>query len=361
MEQREVKLPVALQLLSGLVAEALAAREAEAVERLVRKVVAVGHEENARLCDAKVRPLPLRRHQLVDELIRDECLACASRKRQQHASFTHAELADNRLDRTRLIVANALAARPRPRHRGAGDLKHRPRRLGVLRHERRRRRKLRHREGARLLRGKVDFKNLYSVCRVCKPESKRFCVEPRLRLAGIVVRRVLLGLDHRDALVPEIENIVGKLRIVVLGIRADAPWRDGKLRHPRSGTTAPPRRHQRRVDEKSSRLRLIHCSNASARIAFLKFSAAACPRIAAAFNFSHRSFAASSFATMARWASRVGMESIKSETFCNDKFDCAVVFCIGTYCSLTLQLHNEYLRNLTSKDFSFDVLIIASA
>ena len=112
LEQREVYLPVELQLLPGLVAEALARLEVEALESLVCEDVAVGDEEDARLLHAKIRPLPFHRHQLVDELVRDERLSRARGEVQQRAPLAHAELADDGLDRALLVVANLLAARP---------------------------------------------------------------------------------------------------------------------------------------------------------------------------------------------------------------------------------------------------------
>ena len=122
LEEREVDLTVALQLLPRLVAEALPALEIEAVKRLVGQHVAVGHEQDARLGDAEIRPLPLDGHQLMDELVRDERLARARRERQQYAPLAHAELADDRLHGPLLIVADAFAARLRPRNCGARDL-----------------------------------------------------------------------------------------------------------------------------------------------------------------------------------------------------------------------------------------------
>ena len=233
LEERKVYLAVALQLLPRLVAEALAALEAEAVKRLVGKHVSVGDEKDAGLGGAEVRPLPLHGHQLVDELICDERLACASRKRKQHAPLARAELADYGLDRPRLIVANSLAARPRPRYRGACGLQRRPRRIGALRRKRIGSRELGTRECARLLRGEVNLQHLHAVRRVCEPHAYGLGIETRLGLSRIERDVALLRLHDGDAAVADEEYVVGELRIVVLRVRADAPGRDGQLLHPR--------------------------------------------------------------------------------------------------------------------------------
>ena len=91
--------PIAIPLCKG-----------EAVERLIRKDVAVGQEEDARLVQPHPLPRPFCRDELMAELICDEGLARSGRERDERILLPRAERLDDTLDRPLLIVADAAVA-----------------------------------------------------------------------------------------------------------------------------------------------------------------------------------------------------------------------------------------------------------
>ena len=235
--------------------------EGEAVERLIRKDVAVGQEEDARLAQSHPLPRPFCRDELMAELICDEGLARSGRERDERILLPRAERLDNTLDRPLLIIADAAVARERPRNFAADLLQERSRFPVQHRHQLGRRREavqLDRRSGAER---EVHAEDLRAVRRVGEPHAQRRGVLSRLRLARAVVLVRRLRLHNRNPPVAVHQHIVGEFGIVALPVLlADGPRRNRLLDCHLRRQRLPPRRLQRRVYEIMPHLRFIHVS-----------------------------------------------------------------------------------------------------
>ena len=233
--------------------------EGEAVERLIRKNVAVGQEEDARLAQSHPLPRPFCRDELMAELICDEGLARSGRERDERILLPRAERLDNTLDRPLLIVADAAVACERPRDFAANLLQKRSRFPVQHRHQLGRRREavqLDRRSGAER---EVHAEDLRAVRRVGEPHAQRRGVLPRLRLARAVVLVRRLRLHNRNPPVAVHQHIVGEFGIVALPVLlADRPRRNRLLDRHLRRQRLPPRRLQRRVYEIMSNLCFVH-------------------------------------------------------------------------------------------------------
>ena len=95
--------------------------------------------------------------------------------------------------------------------------------------------------------------------------------EERLELCGVglgladafgVALVARLGLDHRELVIAEGEDVVGDLRLAVSARTFDAPWGDdGLAANPAVGDDAPSCRPQRGVDQFGAGLGFVHAAS----------------------------------------------------------------------------------------------------